>query len=79
MRKLIKLIKEYPVLLGLAVVFLLSLTILGYKYQTARKYIEPTIVTEELSRESTIDGFEKAADVVTYVFSALKKMIWIWG
>lgn len=73
MRKLIKLIKEYPVLLGLAVVFLLSLTILGYKYQTARKYIEPTVVTEELSRESTIDGFEKAADVVTYVFSALKK------
>lgn len=73
MRKLIKLIKEYPVLLGLAVVFLLSLTILGYKYQTARQYIEPTIVTEELSRESTIDGFEKAADVVTYVFSALKK------
>lgn len=73
MRKVIKLIKEYPVLLGLAVVFLLSLTILGYKYQTARSYMEPTIVTEELSRESTIEGFEKPADIVAYIFSALKK------
>ena len=35
--------------------------------------MEPTIVTEELSRESTIEGFEKPADIVAYIFSALKK------
>lgn len=73
MRTIVKLIKKYPVLLGLGAVFLLTLIIMGYKYQIARQYAEPTVVTKELSRESTIEGFEEPDGIVRYVFSALKK------
>ena len=73
MRTMMKVIKKYPVLLGLVAVFLLILMIMGYKYRTARQYTEPTVVTKELSRENTIEGFEEPEDIVKYVFSALKK------
>ena len=44
-----------------------------YKLEVRREYVDPGIVTEDMARESTVDGFEEPEESVRYMISALQK------
>lgn len=73
MRKIWKKLKNYPELLGIVAVFILVGIIFLYKLEVRREYVDPGIVTEDMARESTVDGFEKPEESVRYMISALQK------
>lgn len=73
MRKIWKKLKNYPELLGIVAVFILVGIIFLYKLEVRREYVDPGIVTEDMVRESTVDGFEKPEESVRYMISALQK------
>lgn len=73
MRKIWKKLKNYPELLGIGAVCILVGIIFLYKLEVRRGYVDPGIVTEDMARESTADGFEKPEEAVRYMISALQK------
>lgn len=73
MRKIWKKLKNYPELLGIVAVCILVGIIFLYKLEVRREYVDPGIVTEDMARESTVDGFEKPEESVRYMISALQK------
>ena len=73
MRKIWKKLKNYPELLGIVAVFILVGIIFLYKLEVRREYVDSGIVTEDMARESTVDGFEKPEESVRYMISALQK------
>ena len=73
MRKICKKLKNYPELLGIVAVCILVGIIFLYKLEVRREYVDSGIVTEDMARESTVDGFEKPEESVRYMISALQK------
>ena len=73
MRKIWKKLKNYPELLGIGAVCILVGIIFLYKLEVRREYVDPGIVTEDMARESTVDGFEEPEESVRYMISALQK------
>lgn len=73
MRKIWKKLKNYPELLGIGAVCILVGIIFLYKLEVRREYVDPGIVTEDMARESTVDGFKEPEESVRYMISALQK------
>lgn len=73
MRKIWKKLKNYPELLGIGAVCILVGIIFLYKLEARGKYVDPGIVTEDMARENTVDGFTEPEDTVKYMISALQK------
>lgn len=73
MRKIWKKLKKYPELLGIGAVCILVGIIFLYKLEARRGYVDPGIVTEDMARESTVDGFTEPEESVRYMISALQK------
>ncbi len=65
--------KYYPELIGIVTILLLAIIILLYKINLHYKYTETAIMTEQMKRSNTIDGFENPYDMVNYMIDALKK------
>ena len=68
-----KKLKNYPELLGIGAVCILVGIIFLYKLEARRGYVDPGIVTEDMARESTADGFKEPGESVRYMISALQK------
>lgn len=73
MRKIWKKLKNYPELLGIGAVCILVGIIFLYKLEVRREYVDPGIATEDMARESTVDGFKEPEESVRYMISALQK------
>lgn len=73
MRKIWKKLKNYPELLGIGAVCILVGIIFLYKLEARGEYVDPGIVTEDMARENTVDGFTEPEDTVRYMISALQK------
>ena len=73
MRKIWKKLKNYPELLGIGAVCILVGIIFLYKLEVRREYVDPGIVTEDMARDNTADGFEEPEESVRYMISALQK------
>lgn len=73
MRNMWKKLKNYPELLGIGAVCILVGIIFLYKLEARRGYVDPGIVTEDMARESTADGFKEPGESVRYMISALQK------
>ena len=73
MRKIWKKLKNYPELLGIGAVCILVGIIFLYKLEVRREYVDPGIATEDMARESTVDGFKESEESVRYMISALQK------
>lgn len=73
MRKIWKNFKNYPEFLGIGAIGILVIIILTYKLELRQRYVEPGIVTENMDRENTVEGFTAAEDAVRYMISALQK------
>lgn len=64
--------RYYPELIGIAAIGLLAIIILLYKINLHYKYTEPAIMTEQMERSNTTDGFTEPYDMVSYMIDALK-------
>lgn len=73
MRKIWKNLKNYPEFLGIGAICILVIIILVYKLELRQRYVEPGIVTENMARENTVEGFTATEDAVRYMISALQK------
>lgn len=73
MRKVWKKLKNHPELLGIGAVCVLVGILFLYKLEVRREYVDPGIVTEDMARESTVDGFTEPEDALRYMISALQK------
>lgn len=73
MRKIWKKLRNYPELLGFGAICILVLIIFLYKLEARRNYVDPGIITEDMARTNTVDGFTEPEDTVRYMISALQK------
>lgn len=70
--KIARLIKKYPVLIGIALVIFVMGFILFIKLYERWNVID-LITTENMERESSVDGFTAGSDTVRYLLSALQE------
>lgn len=66
-------IKKYPVLAGIPLIFLLAGIVLFYREHQQSQKVESTITTKELEKEFTIDGFKEPGDLVQYFLEGINK------
>lgn len=64
--------KYYPELIGIVAIGLLAIIILLYKIDLHYRYTDPAIMTEEMERSNTTDGFTEPYDIVGYMIDALE-------
>lgn len=67
-----KLVKKYPILIGLMLIGGLMGGLIVQKYWSERPEGQWTILTDDLAREGTIGQFENPEDLIEYTVGALK-------
>lgn len=72
-KEVIKKIKHYPIVIGLFCVFLVMMLVLAIKLYDKSSTVDATIVTEDLSRPATSEGFQTGEDIIKYMISAIKE------
>ena len=71
--KVFDIIKKYPIVIGIAFVALTMALVLGIKINERWSAIEPTVVTEDMGRTATVEGFPAASDTIRYLISAIQE------
>lgn len=69
--KMKKLLKKYPIIIGLAGITILIAYVVSYWYLARRNEIIPTVITRNLEREQNIEGLHKPESAVQYLVQAL--------
>lgn len=72
-KKIKQLFIKYPILPGCIVIGVLIFVIFIYRSQRQQDESDIKIISKELQREATIEGFEKPSDMVQYMVHAMQK------
>ena len=71
--KITEIIKKYPIIVGCVLIIIVMGLVLEIKLDERKSAIEATVVTQDMGRGATIDGFATGKDTVRYLISALRE------
>lgn len=72
-KKRIEILKKYPVIWGILLIFIIMCVILAIKLDERHHSAEATVVTADMGREATTEGFSVGSDTVKYLMAAVKE------
>lgn len=67
-----KILKKYPVFIGIFGIMFLMVGLAAYWYHDRMREIVPTVETEDLKREENIERLEKPEQAIKYLIGAIK-------